>query len=398
MKVLVLNCGSSSLKYQLFDMTTEEVLAKGLIERIGIEGSRIKHEKTGDEPVIFDVPIPEHKTGVRKMLDALLDEKHGLLKSLQELIAVGHRVVHGGEKFARSVIVDKEVLNVIEECVPLAPLHNPANLTGIKAMIELLPETPQVAVFDTAFHQTIPKYAYMYGVPYHYYEEHRVRRYGFHGTSHAYVSHRAAEILQKPFNELKIVTCHLGNGSSITAVDCGKSVDTSLGFGTVPGVLMGTRSGEVDPTLVLYLMEKENLDTKLMSHILHKESGILGISGISSDLRDVEEAAEQGNQRAKLALDMLCYGVRKHIGAYAAAMGGIDAIVFTAGIGENSSVVRKIVVEGLEFLGADVDPEKNNVRGKERIISTDGAKVSVLVVPTNEELVIARDTKELING
>ncbi|HAA47735.1 MAG TPA: acetate kinase [Synergistaceae bacterium] len=398
MKVLVLNCGSSSLKYQLFDMTTEEVLAKGLIERIGIEGSRIKHEKTGDEPVIFDVPIPEHKTGVRKMLDALLDEKHGLLKSLQELIAVGHRVVHGGEKFARSVIVDKEVLNVIEECVPLAPLHNPANLTGIKAMIELLPETPQVAVFDTAFHQTIPKYAYMYGVPYHYYEEHRVRRYGFHGTSHAYVSHRAAEILQKPFNELKIVTCHLGNGSSITAVDCGKSVDTSLGFGTVPGVLMGTRSGEVDPTLVLYLMEKENLDTKLMSHILHKESGILGISGISSDLRDVEEAAEQGNQRAKLALDMLCYGVRKHIGAYAAAMGGIDAIVFTAGIGENSSVVRKMVVEGLEFLGADVDPEKNNVRGKERIISTDGAKVSVLVVPTNEELVIARDTKELING
>ncbi|KUL03337.1 MAG: Acetate kinase [Synergistales bacterium 54_9] len=379
-------------------MTTEEVLAKGLIERIGIEGSRIKHEKTGDEPVIFDVPIPEHKTGVRKMLDALLDEKHGLLKSLQELIAVGHRVVHGGEKFARSVIVDKEVLNVIEECVPLAPLHNPANLTGIKAMIELLPETPQVAVFDTAFHQTIPKYAYMYGVPYHYYEEHRVRRYGFHGTSHAYVSHRAAEILQKPFNELKIVTCHLGNGSSITAVDCGKSVDTSLGFGTVPGVLMGTRSGEVDPTLVLYLMEKENLDTKLMSHILHKESGILGISGISSDLRDVEEAAEQGNQRAKLALDMLCYGVRKHIGAYAAAMGGIDAIVFTAGIGENSSVVRKMVVEGLEFLGADVDPEKNNVRGKERIISTDGAKVSVLVVPTNEELVIARDTKELING
>lgn len=396
MKVLVLNCGSSSLKYQLFDMTTEEVLAKGLIERIGIEGSRIKHEKTGDEPVIFDVPIPEHKTGVRKMLDALLDEKHGLLKSLDELIAVGHRVVHGGEKFARSVIVDKEVLNVIEECVPLAPLHNPANLTGIKAMVELLPETPQVAVFDTAFHQTMPKYAYMYGVPYHYYEEHRVRRYGFHGTSHAYVSHRAAEILQKPFNELKLVTCHLGNGSSITAVDCGKSVDTSLGFGTVPGVLMGTRSGEVDPTLVLYLMEKENLDTKLMSHILHKESGILGISGISSDLRDVEEAAEQGNQRAKLALDMLCYGVRKHIGAYAAAMGGIDAIVFTAGIGENSSTVRKMVVEGLEFLGADVDPEKNNVRGKERIISTDGAKVSVLVVPTNEELVIARDTKELI--
>jgi len=395
MKVLVLNCGSSSLKYQVFDMTNEEVLSKGLVERIGIEGSRIKHEKAGDDPVVFDVPIPNHKAGIRKMLDALLDETHGVLKSLGELSSVGHRVVHGGERFARSVVVDKEVLKVIEECVPLAPLHNPANLTGIKAMIELLPETPQVAVFDTAFHQTMPDYAYMYGVPYHYYEEYRVRRYGFHGTSHAYVAHRTSEILNKPYNELKIVTCHLGNGSSITAVDCGKSVDTSLGFGTVPGVLMGTRCGEVDPTLVLYLMEKENLDTKLMSHILHKESGVLGISGISSDLRDVEDAADEGNKRAKLALDMLCYGIKKHIGAYAAAMGGIDAIVFTAGIGENSSTVRKQVLQGLEFLGVKLDPEKNNIRGEERIISTDDSRVLALIVPTNEELVIARDTREL---
>lgn len=398
MKILVLNCGSSSLKYQLFDMTTEDVLAKGLIERIGIEGSRIKHEKTGDEPTVYDVPIPEHKTGVRKMLDALMADEHGVLSSLDELSAVGHRVVHGGEKFARSVIVNKEVLNVIEECVPLAPLHNPANLTGIKAMTELLPETPQVAVFDTAFHQTMPDYAYMYGVPYHYYEEHRVRRYGFHGTSHAYVAHRASEILGKPYNELKTVTCHLGNGSSISAVDCGKSVDTSLGFGTVPGVLMGTRCGEVDPTLVLYLMEKENLDTKLMSHILHKESGILGLSGISSDLRDVEEAAEKGNHRARLALEILCYGVRKHIGAYAAAMGGLDAIVFTAGIGENSSTVRKMVLNGLEFLGVELDPEKNGARGKEQIISSATSGVVAIVIPTNEELVIARDTKELTNG
>ncbi len=395
MKILVLNCGSSSLKYQVFDMTTEEVLSKGLVERIGIEGSRIKHEKSGNDPVVYDVPIPDHRVGIRKMLNALLDETQGVLTSLDELSAVGHRVVHGGEKFAQSVIVDKEVLEVIEECVPLAPLHNPANLTGIKVMIELLPETPQVAVFDTAFHQTMPDYAYMYGVPYHYYEEHRVRRYGFHGTSHAYVSYRTSEILQKSYNELKIVTCHLGNGSSIAAVDQGKSVDTSLGFGTVPGVLMGTRCGEVDPTLVLYLMEKENLDTKLMSHILHKESGVLGVSGISSDLRDVEEAADKGNKRARLALDMLCYGIKKHIGAYAAAMGGIDAIVFTAGIGENSSTVRKHVLEGLEFLGVKLDEKKNDVRGKERIISTGDSTVSALVVPTNEELVIARDTKEL---
>lgn len=395
MKVLVLNCGSSSLKYQIFDMKKEDVLAKGLVERIGIEGSRIRHEKNGQEPYKMDVAIPNHKVAIKEVLDILLDTEQGVLKSLGELKAVGHRVVHGGEKFARSVVIDQEVLDVIEECVPLAPLHNPANLMGIRAMIEVLPDVPQVAVFDTAFHQTMPDFAYIYGIPFHYYEKQRVRRYGFHGTSHFYVAHRAAEMLGKPIENLKIVTCHLGNGSSITAVDGGRSVDTSLGFGTVPGVLMGTRCGEIDPTVILYLMEQEGIDSKAMSHILHKESGIQGISGISSDLRDVEEAASRDNFRAKLALNILCYGIRKHICAYAGAMGGIDAVVFTAGIGENSTTVREMVCKGLEFLGATIDAEKNKVRGKEAFIDKEGSTVSIMVVPTNEELVIARDTRDL---
>jgi len=395
MKVLVLNCGSSSLKYQIFDMKKEDVLAKGLVERIGIEGSRIRHEKNGQEPYKMDVAIPNHKVAIKEVLDILLDTEQGVLKSLGELKAVGHRVVHGGEKFARSVVIDQEVLDVIEECVPLAPLHNPANLMGIRAMIEVLPDVPQVAVFDTAFHQTMPDFAYIYGIPFHYYEKQRVRRYGFHGTSHFYVAHRAAEMLGKPIENLKIVTCHLGNGSSITAVDGGRSVDTSLGFGTVPGVLMGTRCGEIDPTVILYLMEQEGIDSKAMSHILHKESGIQGISGISSDLRDVEEAASRDNFRAKLALNILCYGIRKHICAYAGAMGGIDAVVFTAGIGENSTTVREMVCKGLEFLGATIDAEKNKVRGKEAFIEKEGSTVSIMVVPTNEELVIARDTRDL---
>lgn len=395
MKVLVLNCGSSSLKYQIFDMKKEDVLAKGLVERIGIEGSRIRHEKNGQEPYKMDVAIPNHKVAIKEVLDILLDTEQGVLKSLGELKAVGHRVVHGGEKFARSVVIDQEVLDVIEECVPLAPLHNPANLMGIRAMIEVLPDVPQVAVFDTAFHQTMPDFAYIYGIPFHYYEKQRVRRYGFHGTSHFYVAHRAAEMLGKPIENLKIVTCHLGNGSSITAVDGGRSVDTSLGFGTVPGVLMGTRCGEIDPTVILYLMEHEGIDPKAMSHILHKESGIQGISGISSDLRDVEEAASRDNFRAKLALNILCYGIRKHICAYAGAMGGIDAVVFTAGIGENSTTVREMVCKGLEFLGATIDAEKNKVRGKEAFIDKEGSTVSIMVVPTNEELVIARDTRDL---
>ena len=397
MKVLVLNCGSSSLKYQLFSMTNEEVLAKGLVERIGIEGSRIKHSKTGMDAVTINATIPNHKVAIRMVLDALLDASHGVISSLEELKAVGHRVVHGGEKFAGSVLINHEVIAALQECVPLAPLHNPANLMGIEAMTEVLPNIPQVGVFDTAFHQTMPSHAYMYGVPYHYYEKYRVRRYGFHGTSHYYVSQRTAELLGKPVDHLKIVTCHLGNGSSVTAVKNGHSIDTSMGFSPLPGVIMGTRCGDVDPTLLFYLAEQEGLDTKALAHILNKESGIQGISGVSSDLRDVEEAAAAGNSRAKLAEEMLYYGIRKYIGAYAAAMGGIDALVFTAGIGENSIVAREKVCAGLEFLGIKIDAEKNKVRGKERIISSDDASVSVLVVPTNEELVIARDTKRIVD-
>ena len=397
MKVLVLNCGSSSLKYQLFSMTNEEVLAKGLVERIGIEGSRIKHSKTGMDAVTINATIPNHKVAIRMVLDALLDASHGVISSLEELKAVGHRVVHGGEKFAGSVLINHEVIAALQECVPLAPLHNPANLMGIEAMTEVLPNIPQVGVFDTAFHQTMPSHAYMYGVPYHYYEKYRVRRYGFHGTSHYYVSQRTAELLGKPVDHLKIVTCHLGNGSSVTAVKNGHSIDTSMGFSPLPGVIMGTRCGDVDPTLLFYLAEQEGLDSKALAHILNKESGIQGISGVSSDLRDVEEAAAAGNSRAKLAEEMLYYGIRKYIGAYAAAMGGIDALVFTAGIGENSVVAREKVCAGLEFLGIKIDAEKNKVRGKERIVSSDDARVSVLVVPTNEELVIARDTKRIID-
>jgi len=397
MKVLVLNCGSSSLKYQLFSMTNEEVLAKGLVERIGIEGSRIKHSKTGMDAVTINATIPNHKVAIRMVLDALLGASHGVISSLEELKAVGHRVVHGGEKFAGSVLINHEVIAALQECVPLAPLHNPANLMGIEAMTEALPNIPQVGVFDTAFHQTMPSHAYMYGVPYHYYEKYRVRRYGFHGTSHYYVSQRTAELLGKPVDHLKIVTCHLGNGSSVTAVKNGHSIDTSMGFSPLPGVIMGTRCGDVDPTLLFYLAEQEGLDTKALAHILNKESGIQGISGVSSDLRDVEEAAAAGNSRAKLAEEMLYYGIRKYIGAYAAAMGGIDALVFTAGIGENSIVAREKVCAGLEFLGIKIDAEKNKVRGKERIISSDDASVSVLVVPTNEELVIARDTKRIVD-
>jgi acetate kinase len=397
MKVLVLNCGSSSLKYQLFSMTNEEVLAKGLVERIGIEGSRIKHSKTGMDAVTINATIPNHKVAIRMVLDALLDASHGVISSLEELKAVGHRVVHGGEKFAGSVLINHEVIAALQECVPLAPLHNPANLMGIEAMTEALPNIPQVGVFDTAFHQTMPSHAYMYGVPYHYYEKYRVRRYGFHGTSHYYVSQRTAELLGKPVDHLKIVTCHLGNGSSVTAVKNGHSIDTSMGFSPLPGVIMGTRCGDVDPTLLFYLAEQEGLDAKALAHILNKESGIQGISGVSSDLRDVEEAAAAGNSRAKLAEEMLYYGIRKYIGAYAAAMGGIDALVFTAGIGENSIVAREKVCAGLEFLGIKIDAEKNKVRGKERIISSDDASVSVLVVPTNEELVIARDTKRIVD-
>ncbi len=395
MKILVLNCGSSSLKYQLFDMADESVLAKGLVERIGIDGSRIKHTKGADAPVTAEHAIPDHTAAIKIVLDMLLDAKTGVLKSLNELSAVGHRVVHGGEKNDKSAVVTDAVIKDIEDCTYLAPLHNPANLMGIFAMKKALPDVPNVAVFDTAFHQTMPPKAYIYGVPYEYYERDKVRRYSFHGTSHAFVAARAAEILGKPASQLKIVTCHLGNGSSVTAVDGGKSVDSSLGMGTTPGVLMGTRCGDVDISVVLYLLEKEG-DAQKVSDILHKKSGLLGVSGVSSDLRDVEEAAAKGNERAKLANEILCTTVKKYIASYAAVMGGLDAVVFTAGIGENSDCTRKDATAGLEFMGVKIDDAKNNgLRGKEADISAADSKVKILVVPTNEELMIARDTAKL---
>nr|WP_321499201.1 acetate kinase [uncultured Dethiosulfovibrio sp.] len=396
MKVLVLNCGSSSLKYQLFDMGDESVLAKGLIERIGIEGSRLKHTKVGSDAVSIETAIPDHKVAVKLVLDALLDKGHGVLSSLDELSAVGHRVVHAGEKFACSVRLEGAVMDALKECVPLAPLHNPANITGIEAITAVLPDVPQVGVFDTAFHQTMPKEAYMYGIPYRYYEDYKVRRYGFHGTSHFFVANRCAEILGKPIEDLKIITCHLGNGSSITAVKNGKCVDTTMGFTPLAGVLMGTRCGDIDPSIVKFIAEKEGSVDKADS-LLNKESGIHGVSGISSDLRDIEDGMAKGDERATLAFNMLSYGISKYIGAYAAAMGGVDAIVFTAGIGENCSLIRESATASLGFLGVSVDSKKNDFRGEERIISSDDSKVKVVVVPTNEELVIARDTKKLVS-
>lgn len=395
MKILVINCGSSSLKYQLFDMDHESVLAKGLVERIGIDGSQIKHMKTGLEMLVQQTPIPNHKVAIQLVLDTLQRGRHGVLTSLDELSAVGHRVVHGGEDFASSVKIDAKVLEAVKRCVPLAPLHNPANIMGIEAVLEVLPNVPQVGVFDTAFHQTMPQHAFMYGVPYGYYEKYKVRRYGFHGTSHYFVARRAAEMLGQPIERLKIITCHLGNGSSITAVDGGKSVDTSMGFTPLAGVLMGTRSGDVDPALLPFIAKTEKMGMDEIDMLLNKKSGLLGISGTSSDLRDVEDAALKGDKRAQLAVNMLNYDIKKFVGAYAAAMGGVDVLVFTAGVGENSIPTRAAVCEGLEFLGIKIDPEKNAVRGKEADISAADSRVRVLVIPTNEELMIARDTKRL---
>ncbi len=396
MKVLVINCGSSSLKYQLFDMDGEKVLAKGLVERIGIDGSRLKHTKTGSDSVSIETSIPDHEVAVKLVLDALLDKGHGVLSSLDELSAVGHRVVHAGEKFACSVRLDTAVMDALKECVPLAPLHNPANITGIEAITAALPKVPQVGVFDTAFHQTMPKHAYMYGIPHRYYDEYRVRRYGFHGTSHFFVANRCAEIIGRPIEDLKIITCHLGNGSSISAVKNGKCVDTSMGFTPLAGVLMGTRCGDIDPSIVRFMADKEGSIEKADA-MLNKESGVHGVSGISSDLRDIEDGMDRGDEKAALAFEMLSYGITKYIGAYAAAMGGVDAIVFTAGIGENCSRIRESATASLGFLGVSVDAKKNNFRGEERIISSDDSKVKVVVVPTNEELVIARDTKRLVS-
>lgn len=395
MKILVINCGSSSLKYQLFDMDHESVLAKGLVERIGIDGSQIKHTKTGLETLVKQTPIPDHKVAIKLVLDTLQGSSHGVLTSLDELSAVGHRIVHGGEDFASSVKIDAKVLEAVKRCVPLAPLHNPANIMGIEAVLEALPNVPQVGVFDTAFHQTMSQHAFMYGVPYGYYEKYKVRRYGFHGTSHYFVSRRAAEMVGQPIEKLKIITCHLGNGSSITAVNGGKSVDTSMGFTPLAGVLMGTRSGDVDPALLPFIAKTEKMGMDEIDMLLNKKSGLLGISGTSSDLRDVEVAALKGDKRAQLAVNMLNYDIKKFVGAYAAAMGGVDVLVFTAGVGENSGPTRAAVCEGLEFLGIRIDLEKNDVRGKEADISAADSRVRVLVIPTNEELMIARDTKRL---
>ena len=398
MNVLVINAGSSSLKYQLLNPETGDLLAKGLCERIGIDGKfTYKPQVEGKEKLdAVDVAMPTHAEAIAAVLDALVDPKNGVISSMKEIDAVGHRVVHGGEKFASSVVITDEVMAAIEECNPLAPLHNPANIIGIKACQEKMPGVPMVAVFDTAFHQTMPAKAYTYAIPYEYYENDKMRRYGFHGTSHRYVSQRCAEILGKPIEELKIVSCHLGNGSSITAVDGGRSVDTSMGLTPLAGLPMGTRSGDMDAGIMEYIMKKYDMSMADMMTTLNKKSGVLGISGVSSDFRDLDNAAAEGNKRAALAIEVFEYGVRKMIAEYAAAMGGVDAVIFTAGVGENSADMRLHFVDGLQFMGIEIDPEKNNIRGEERIVSPDGAKVKVLVIPTNEELMIAKDTAELV--
>ena len=395
MKVLVINAGSSSLKYQLIDMANTEVLAKGLCERIGIDGV-LKHEPTGKNDYKAEIAMPTHMEAVKAVLEAIVSPYHGVLASISEVDAVGHRTVHGGEKFASSVIIDDAVLNEIKACVPLAPLHNPANIIGIEACRAVLPGVPMVAVFDTAFHQTMPPEAYIYSIPYQYYEHDKVRRYGFHGTSHFYVSQRAAAMLGKPLEELKLVTCHLGNGSSVCAVDGGKSVDTSMGFTPLDGLPMGTRSGAIDPSILEFLMNKYGMEIEDMLNILNKKSGVLGVSCVSSDFRDLDNAIAEGNMRAKLAEDIFIYNVKKLIGAYAAVMGGVDAVVFTAGVGENAVELRADVVAGLDFMGVSMCPEKNKVRGKETDVSKTDSRARVLVIPTNEELVIATDTAALV--
>ena len=395
MNILVINCGSSSLKYQLINSETEGVLAKGLCERIGIDGM-LTYQPEGGEKEKSEIAMPTHTEAINAVLAALTNEKSGVIKSLSEVGAVGHRVVHGGEKFTSSCLINDESMKAIEECNDLAPLHNPATLIGIRACQELMPGVPMVAVFDTAFHQTMPDVAYTYGIPYEYYEKYKVRRYGFHGTSHSYVSKRTAEIVGKPYDQMKIIVCHLGNGASISAVNCGKSVDTSMGLTPLEGLVMGTRSGDLDPAIIDFVGKKEGLSLDEMNEVLNKKSGMLGISGVSSDGRDLEAAAETGNKRAQLALDVFDYRVIKYIGAYAAAMNGVDAIAFTAGIGENNIKMRKDVCSSLTYLGVKLDEEKNNVRGEERIISADDSKVQVLLVPTNEELAIARETLALV--
>ena len=395
MNVLVINCGSSSLKFQLINSESEAVLAKGLCERIGIDG-RLTYQPAGGEKNVSEKAMPTHTEAIQFVIDALTDADTGVVKSLDEIGAVGHRVVHGGEKFAKSVVATPEVKAAIAECNDLAPLHNPANLIGIEACESLMPGTPQVVVFDTAFHQTMPEKAYMYGLPYEYYEKYKVRRYGFHGTSHSFVSKRVAEIVGKPYNATKTIVCHLGNGASVSAVLNGESVDTSMGLTPLEGLVMGTRSGDIDPAIMEFIAKKENLDIAGIMNVLNKKSGVEGVSGVSSDFRDLEAAAKAGNKRAELAIDVFAYRVAKYVGAYTAAMNGVDNIVFTAGIGENCALVRTKVCSYLGYLGITIDEEANGKRGEEIVISTPDSKVKVLVVPTNEELAIARETVALV--
>ena len=397
MKILVLNCGSSSLKYQLIDMSNEEVLCVGLVERIGIEGSVLKQEKDGVEgKLIVEQPMKNHQDAIKLVLDAVVDPQYGGVKDIKEVEAVGHRVVHGGEKFAGSVLITDEVKAALEECIELAPLHNPANIMGIEACEAILPGVPMVGVFDTAFHQTMPKSSYLYGLPHELYTKYGVRRYGFHGTSHRYVSQRAAAMLGKNIEDCKLITCHLGNGASVAAIDGGKSVDTSMGFTPLEGLIMGTRCGDIDAAILPFLMEKEGLDAKGLSDLMNKKSGVYGMTGISSDFRDIEDAAAQNNELAQVALESYAKKVKKYIGSYAAEMNGVDAVVFTAGVGENGIDMRADIMANMDFLGMKLDEEANKVRGKERVISTEDSKVKILLIPTNEELMIARDTLELV--
>ncbi len=399
MKVIVLNCGSSSIKYQLFELPSQAVLAKGLVDKIGLKGSLIKHSRNDGAEVKLEGEILDHQQGIEYLLGVLMSEKYGSIKDLNEIDAVGHRVVHAGEKFNGSVYITKEVIEALEECIELAPLHNPPNLKGIYSITNLLPDVPQVGVFDTAFHQTMPDYIYLYGIPYSLYEKYKIRRYGFHGSSHRYVSKRACEILGKDINEQKIITCHLGNGASIAAIKNGKSMDTSMGMTPIEGLIMGTRTGDLDIGAFLQIINKEEIDISVANTLVNKHSGMLGVSGVSSDMRDVEKAAEEGNKRAKVTLEMYYYRIRKYIGSYAAAMGGVDIIIFTGGVGENDSATRLYSTSGLDFMGIKVDEAKNNgLRGKEAVISTDDSKVTVMVVPTNEELVIALDTYEIVES
>ena len=396
MKVLVINCGSSSLKYQVLDMTNESLLCKGLVERIGMDGSVITHEKIGMEKKKTEVPMNDHKDAIEQVLKAVQDPETGVVKSMDEIGAVGHRVVDAGEKFASSVRITDEVIKALEECVELAPLHNPPNLLGIAACQELMPSTPMVGVFDTAFHQTMPPESYIYAIPYEYYEKHGIRRYGFHGTSHKYVAERASKMLNVNLEDLKLITCHLGNGASVSAIKRGKCIDTSMGFTPLEGLVMGTRCGDIDPAIVTYIREKENLPQGKANEILNKKSGVLGISGVSSDFRDIEDAVAEGNERAALALKVFAHKVRFYIGAYIAEMNGVDAIIFTAGVGENDVTMREIICNNLGNLGIKLDPVKNKMRGKETEISTDDSKVKILMIPTNEELMIARDTYNIV--